>query len=106
MRTRDKIRGLKRLRRLLEKPGAWTRLASARRADGASTYALDELAVCWCLSGGTYVVEPEFAGFDLDVALKAALPRGCGIVEFNDRQKTVKPVLRLIDKAIAKLEAP
>lgn len=45
----------------LSKPGAWTQGANARDADGRGVSPNNPAAVCWCLSGVLYSVEPRYS---------------------------------------------
>jgi hypothetical protein len=97
-------------RALLAKRGGWTKGSNARDKRGLSINATDANACKFCAFGAIYR-----SNYDLNretstspvetLLLKAFDKEGFGLAGFNDRQTTVKPVLALYDKAIAKLEA-
>ena len=85
----------------------WTKRAFARDKRGEALWARgnwNDLAVCFCARGAVYATT-----FDSDsktmaaVALDAAVTDGdCGngVAGFNDRQRSVAPVLALFDRVI------
>jgi hypothetical protein len=91
-----------RARGLVER--GWCRGISALDSDGATIEPQDEAAVCWCAYGALIA-----ASWRTDVsneAVAAAFDRfqaaigGENILDFNDSQETVEPVLAAFDRAI------
>lgn len=94
---------LKAARALLVDKG-WTTGASARNALGEPVAPYADDAACFCASGAIIRVSSTFydecrASGELNGFLRESL------MHFNDLQASVEPVLRLFDRAIAKLEA-
>lgn len=88
---------LKRMRKLLAKPEAWTQGRSARTAGGNDTFARAKDAACWCLLGAALRVELREATF--------VGPSGsvC-MVTWNDApERTHAEVLACIDNSIRDL---
>jgi hypothetical protein len=97
-------------RALLAKPGGWTKVFYARTSRSVGTDANADNACKFCAIGAIMrashdLGDPLIPRIDAGNALRWALPVGQGVISFNDAQTTVKPVLALYDRAIAKLEA-
>lgn len=108
----DQLEALKKARALLSKPGKWTTGAFARNRSGKS---LDDGfaagATCFCAMGAVEKVtgEPIYGPLatQCDRTLRTVLVdmgHGESIPEYNDSRRSVNSVLRLFDRAIAKLE--
>lgn len=90
-------------RELLAEPGRWTQETAARDAAGLPVGATSDAAVCWCLIGALDAVRD---GTTALAQLRRTL--GCSSVSaWNDApERTHADVLALLDRAIAKEEAP
>lgn len=104
---------LKAARKLITPRKRWTQRAFARVAQGCNSIGSQHpTATCWCTIGGMqYVAADDNAAYLSAVtALADVLPKrgdmydDDAIVEYNDMHSH-RSVLRLMDKAIAKLEA-
>lgn len=93
---------LRAARKLITSRKRWTKGAGARDAHGFSTPVTSERAVCWCTSGALGRVD-QFGAIDALTALDDLTPRR-DAVQYNDT-RSHRSVLRLFDRAIAKLEA-
>lgn len=104
----DALSALLAARTLIDVEG-WTQEASARRADGTKTDPYDANATCYCAYGALSAVTEDsgtslYAFAHAEHSLKQFVKRGSYIC-FNDAPGRTKPqVLKLFDKAIAKLE--
>jgi hypothetical protein len=90
-----------RARGLLER--GWCRGAHARNLIGFKVSPYSRHATAWCASGALYAA--ALIASDLDrrranIRLIAAI-EGEYLTDFNDRQRTVEPVLAAFDRAIA-----
>lgn len=92
---------LRRARALVAR--GWCRGALARNRFGFRVSPYSRRAVSWCASGAlnaAAMTDSRQSYFLAVCRLKDAIPDE-GIVAFNDRQKTVEPVLAAFDRAIA-----
>ena len=87
-------KGLERLQRR----GGWTKgyFAYNERMDRVPSRAPE--AVCWCAAGA---IDCDDASM---TELQATLGKHRSVVEFNDRQRDKRPVIRLYQRTIARLE--
>jgi hypothetical protein len=106
---------LKYARALLAKRGGWTKTFYARSRTSRAVAANSPNACRFCAYGALLravhdldaeqlyaPLTPRVVAFN---ALEQSTPDPNGIVHFNDKQATVRPILAVYDKAIAKLEA-
>lgn len=78
----------------------WTRGVYARNAEGYEVNADDSTAVCWCLEGAIFKSRTSYDNYaDMMDTLERCID-GKSLVDFNDRQESVEPVLALLDQAI------
>lgn len=93
---------LKAARQKITPPEAWTKRAAARDHLGATVFADDKTAVCWCSIGAVWATAylcDEAASYLDEVA-------GGAITLFNDApERTHAEVLAAFDRAIALAEA-
>lgn len=103
---------LRKARGLLEK--GWTKGAYARNAEGQKTAWLSPEATCWCARGALLAaaeVNGDFYSENWDNVNKITSIiehrpcGGLGLLDFNDAQDTVEPILAVFDEVIAELEA-
>jgi hypothetical protein len=104
---------LVRVRRLLDKPDAWTQGAEARNAAGIRVEPHSPQAVHWCLEGAVCRVLPTTActrllsgtATEMDAVLRWLERRtGTMIANYNDRRgRTYAEILAALDTWIAEL---
>lgn len=96
---------LRRVKRRIQK--GWCKNWLGMTASGRSTYATDPKATRWCLIGAAL---REGVLDVVDSPLTAALPQDeymfGRLAGFNNAQRSRKPVIALIDRAIANLKPP
>ena len=91
---------LKKARKLIER--GWCLNASARTKTGKVCNIFSKRAVQWCAYGAVSAVSSKHTHRPaIDMLDKAVARTDCGIIAFNDRQASSKPVLRAFDRAIA-----
>ena len=101
MTTNQLVSDLRAARRLVKR--GWTRNAWARSRDGRAVHQFSRVAVRFSLSGAIYRVTtyPPSSGQDCySVLIKAIGCRSEGLANWNDRQKSKRPVLAAFDRAI------
>lgn len=94
---------LREVRKKLSNDG-WCKNNYAQLLDGAATFAEDQNACRFCLSGAIQSVAPHsVSSGHLHRALSRKLNQTGwedGLIAFNDHQETVEPVLALIDSVL------
>jgi hypothetical protein len=81
----------------------WCRRAPARNLFGFEVDPLSRRAVAWCMSGALWAARLTASDMDRHRArcrLLAAIG-GVPVVDFNDAQETVEPILAAFDRTIA-----